>query len=864
VEGTVEIFLSYDYKDRKWKDRLVEHLSLLKQQGYIAMWYDQDISAGVEWQQAIREHLDKAHVILLLISPSFMASERCYCMEMMRAIERHHTGEARVIPIILRQVDWQNSPFGKLQALPPDGRPIVDVSNRDRAFFKVAQGIRQAIEEVCVMRACVRETTASQDIRALSAVPSEDQASSSLDTERETFQNQRKRYCEKISAEYRMLDFRGIMHIDHHRSISIPLVEVFIFPDVLVGVPEHETLEREGEGIVYLGRSLRTKQVPLERETFLAVLAKYDRLILLGDPGSGKSTLLRYLLLQIAVASDLFATVFSQWSEGASIVPLYIPLATYAEVVAANLLGHRSLNDFLPIYLRDHYLDAYSDFIQAQIQQGNILFLFDGLDEIPDTTLRIKVVQQLELFTQVHAKNRFVVTSRIVGYKDAPLSAQYQAYTLADFNEVQIKTFTQKWCPAYERWVNDVRESEYLEDAATKEAEKLFAATQSKPGVKRLAVNPLLLTILSLIQRQGIDLPSHRVELFELCATTLIDTWVRAKGQSMRFSKTALTRILRPLAFWMHQHPAVGAIPEQEIQEHIVQELIGRTYSEHEAAEMAEQFLQTVRSKTGILVERGKERYGFLHLTFEEYFAALELVKRKDRNAFIRSHMHHPRWREVILLTVGAIGILHSDEEAVTELVCDVIAKADSPCEWALHRDLLLAGSCLADDVGLSPTWEDDIMQQVVYLYLTAEGSNSLGSNSLLRECSTVVSGWRGIKVADKAARLVFPLLQNWLNSTIHQDLSSATSPFEMMLHEDLEKKSTYYQQLITRFFFFDLTIILAHLKSLEGVDWMNNILVIFTDANLREKAHAIIDAHKDEVRFVCSKPWKHGGRAAM
>jgi len=95
----VEVFLSYAHKDKRWKDKLVEHLSLLKQQGCIATWHDQDISAGAEWQQAIREHLDNAQVILLLISPSFMASERCYCMEMMRAIERHNAREARVIPM---------------------------------------------------------------------------------------------------------------------------------------------------------------------------------------------------------------------------------------------------------------------------------------------------------------------------------------------------------------------------------------------------------------------------------------------------------------------------------------------------------------------------------------------------------------------------------------------------------------------------------------------------------------------------------------------------------------------------------------------------------------------------------------------
>ena len=140
MASTVEIFLSYAHKDRIWKDRLIEHLSLLKQQGHIAMWYDQDISAGVEWQQAIHEHLDNAQVILLLISPSFVAAEHCYCREMMRAIERHNAGDARVIPIILRPVDWRDTPFGKLQALPLNGQPIMAWKKNNLAWINCCTG----------------------------------------------------------------------------------------------------------------------------------------------------------------------------------------------------------------------------------------------------------------------------------------------------------------------------------------------------------------------------------------------------------------------------------------------------------------------------------------------------------------------------------------------------------------------------------------------------------------------------------------------------------------------------------------------------------------------------------------------------
>src|SRR5579864_2342388 len=183
MPGTIEIFLSYARQDRRWKDKLVEHLSLLKQQGYIAMWYDQDISAGVEWQQAIREHLDKAQVILLLISPSFMASEHCYCMEMMRALERHNAGDARVIPILLRPVDWQNTPFGKLQALPLNGRPIAACRDKDTALFDVVQSIRKAIEEVGMVQAQY------------------------VDKEHEGGDIRRKEYCRELCNQHKMLDF---------------------------------------------------------------------------------------------------------------------------------------------------------------------------------------------------------------------------------------------------------------------------------------------------------------------------------------------------------------------------------------------------------------------------------------------------------------------------------------------------------------------------------------------------------------------------------------------------------------------------------------------------------------------------------
>lgn len=144
----LEVFISYSHKDSDLREELEMHLSNLRRQGKIKAWHDRAIEAGAEWDAEIKANLESAHVILLLISPRFMGSEYCYDIEMQRAMERHNAGTARVIPIILKPVDWKDTPFSKLQVLPQDGKPINTWDNQDEAFLNVVQGIRQAVESL--------------------------------------------------------------------------------------------------------------------------------------------------------------------------------------------------------------------------------------------------------------------------------------------------------------------------------------------------------------------------------------------------------------------------------------------------------------------------------------------------------------------------------------------------------------------------------------------------------------------------------------------------------------------------------------------------------------------------------------------
>ncbi|HEY5004534.1 MAG TPA: toll/interleukin-1 receptor domain-containing protein, partial [Ktedonobacteraceae bacterium] len=145
--GTVQVFYSYAHEDETLLRKLDSHLSSLKREEKIASWYDRDIRAGSDWERAIDERINTADIILLLISSDFIASNYCYSVEAKRALERHYAGEARIIPIILRPVDWQRTPLGQFQALPHDGKPLASYSDKDKACLEIVQGIRQVVDE---------------------------------------------------------------------------------------------------------------------------------------------------------------------------------------------------------------------------------------------------------------------------------------------------------------------------------------------------------------------------------------------------------------------------------------------------------------------------------------------------------------------------------------------------------------------------------------------------------------------------------------------------------------------------------------------------------------------------------------------
>jgi tetratricopeptide (TPR) repeat protein len=142
---SVEVFISYHEKDNDLREELEKHLATLQREKTITSWSDRKIVAGQEFKGEIDKSLNQAGLILLLVSPDFIASDYHWTVEITRALEQNAAGKASVIPVLLRSVDWETPPIDKLSPLPSNRKPITSWANRDDAFYEVVKGIREAI-----------------------------------------------------------------------------------------------------------------------------------------------------------------------------------------------------------------------------------------------------------------------------------------------------------------------------------------------------------------------------------------------------------------------------------------------------------------------------------------------------------------------------------------------------------------------------------------------------------------------------------------------------------------------------------------------------------------------------------------------
>lgn len=215
-----ELFFSYSHRDESLRDELETHLAMLRRQGVIDAWHDRRIVAGDDVDHTISQHLETAEIVLLLVSPYFLASDYCYDVEMTRALERHATGACAVIPVILDPCDWHGAPFGRLRATPKDGKPISKFANVHDAFLEVTKDIRKAAERFTSSELPVDEETQLARHSADEPHRQEVIRSSNLRVRREFSDQDRDRFVE-AAMEYIARFFEASLEELQHRNEEI-------------------------------------------------------------------------------------------------------------------------------------------------------------------------------------------------------------------------------------------------------------------------------------------------------------------------------------------------------------------------------------------------------------------------------------------------------------------------------------------------------------------------------------------------------------------------------------------------------------------------------------------------------------------
>lgn len=167
----MKAFISYSHRDATALDRLHVHLAMLRREGLIEEWFDREILAGDSIDGDVNSQLEECSLFLVLVSPDFLHSDYCYEREMKRALERHESGEARVVPVVVEPCEWSKSPLGKLKAVPRDGLPISEWTNANNAYLNIVQELRRVleVEQSRPLAAPAQTVTANEERPTMSA-----------------------------------------------------------------------------------------------------------------------------------------------------------------------------------------------------------------------------------------------------------------------------------------------------------------------------------------------------------------------------------------------------------------------------------------------------------------------------------------------------------------------------------------------------------------------------------------------------------------------------------------------------------------------------------------------------------------------
>lgn len=497
-----------------------------------------------------------------------------------------------------------------------------------------------------------------------------------------------KQYLDWLVAEHKDLRLVGVQAEDK------PLLEEVFVSLRILPVAQALPASRERRQMSSLAQPESTQR---ERVLSIGELIKASqRVVILGEPGAGKTTLLQFIALTFAreragekryrrrgITHEKLAG--ATWR-----LPVFVPLRLVVD--DTKFADWSSLIGLTP------HIQYPEGYFERQLQKGRCILLLDGMDELKSDQAHEIVAEAIgDLAAPPYSNNQFVVSCRVAGWRNR-LSTDFAKVIVRDFDPSQTEAFIRSWYRAVEANRLGAGETEIerqiREERISKRADELISALARNERLRRLARNPLLLSIIAVVHRIRLVLPRQRARLYGQCTELLLEQWDIARGIQVDDTELKLSQkelLMRAVAYHLQEtgQPFAARRALEEIIETHLPSMDKRRLS-------AANLLRLLEQRSGLIAEMSVDVLTFAHLTFQEYFAAQAVANDKLKLAILsrKERMFDPKWREVVLLYVGVI-------EDATEFISSIFDQDD---EDIFANRLRLAAACLNDANKVAPS----------------------------------------------------------------------------------------------------------------------------------------------------------------
>lgn len=461
-----------------------------------------------------------------------------------------------------------------------------------------------------------------------------------------------------------------------------------------------------------VGAPLGLEPEPRQR-TAIEALAQHDRLVLLGAPGSGKSSVLRFAALWLArglLGAANWDTQLLPWPHGL-LLPLPVALGEFGNWVAASG-GRRSGAGLLWSFLDERYGEPLATILRSEAAAGRAVLLLDGLDEVAlgrSTATRRRVRECIESLGAGSGASRIVVSCRTLDYTQAQQLPGWAVAALIPLREPLRQLLVGRWFDAL------LATGTPLGGDPAESRRRLLAALVGRPELQRLAANPLLLTIMVLLQAYEGRLPEERVRLYAQAISFLLHRWRPNDGeQPLRelldlpgWSEGDVERLLDRLGYVAHELADGTGDEGVDLSRSALIEAARAFFASYDADRdliRAQAFCTYISSHgNGVLQQVGPHTFRFPHRTFQEYLAARRLVTDDwgaDEAEFVdralRRSLDGPRWREPLVLAVSQLVVVAGQLRPAAGLVEELLDRRPFGSREFV-RDAMLAAEALAE-----------------------------------------------------------------------------------------------------------------------------------------------------------------------